>query len=205
MNRHVIPSMFLSVLIVCSFAVLLFERDPDAAGRKPDRNPVAKNAEERAPTSTNPTKDAASRPANSTIPGKQATRQAAEPSTGPTREGSVSKETKPVAPPAIAPAASAAVRDKPRSPDPDEPGTVRPSTDPSADPAALPEDSPAPVSTGPRSAFTVVQGGESLKDVAVRVYGSVDRLDLLWRANRDVLPRSDSPLAPGAVLRTPEE
>jgi hypothetical protein len=57
----------------------------------------------------------------------------------------------------------------------------------------------------PRSPFTVVRKGETLRDVAVRVYGSADPLDSLWRANRDLLPRQDSPLAPGSVLRTPEE
>src|SRR5437764_3640205 len=33
MNRQVIPSMLLSVLIVCTFAIVLFERDPEAAGK----------------------------------------------------------------------------------------------------------------------------------------------------------------------------
>jgi nucleoid-associated protein YgaU len=196
--------MLLSVLIVCAFAILLFERDPVAAVRKPDRNPVAKkDSEARVPAPASP-KDEASRLANSAVPGEQATGQAAEPSTEPTRQGPVSKEPKPIAAPAT-PAASAAVRDKPRSPDSDEPSTVRPSAESSGSPAAPPANSPAPVSTGPRSAFTVVQGGETLKDVAVRVYGSANHLVLLWRANRDVLPRSDSPLAAGAVLRTPEE
>ncbi len=57
----------------------------------------------------------------------------------------------------------------------------------------------------PRSAFTTTRDGESLDDVAVRVYGSADKADTLWRANRDLLPHRDSPLSAGAVLRTPAE
>ncbi len=62
-----------------------------------------------------------------------------------------------------------------------------------------------PLIPEPRSAFTVVRKDETLRDVAVRVYGSADQLDSLWRANRDLLPRADSPLPAGSVLRTPEE
>jgi nucleoid-associated protein YgaU len=50
-----------------------------------------------------------------------------------------------------------------------------------------------------------VKNGETLEDVAIRVYGSTDQVDLLWRANRDLLPRKNSPLNAGAVLRTPAE
>jgi hypothetical protein len=63
--------------------------------------------------------------------------------------------------------------------------------------------SPGP--TGPRSAFTTVKEGESLDDVALRVYGSADQAEALWRANRDLLPRRDSSLRAGAALRTPAE
>jgi hypothetical protein len=55
----------------------------------------------------------------------------------------------------------------------------------------------------PRSSFTTVRDGETLDDVSVRVYGSADHADLLWRANRDLLPARSSALASGAVLRTP--
>jgi nucleoid-associated protein YgaU len=48
-----------------------------------------------------------------------------------------------------------------------------------------------------------VRPGETLRDIAIRVYGSADDLDSLWRANRDVLPHKDSPLMAGSVLRTP--
>jgi hypothetical protein len=55
----------------------------------------------------------------------------------------------------------------------------------------------------PHSAFTVVERDETIGDVALRIYGSIDAVDLLWRANRDFLPNKDSPLSPGTFLRTP--
>ncbi len=55
----------------------------------------------------------------------------------------------------------------------------------------------------PLSAFTRVENGESLRDIALRVYGSEDALRLLWQANRDELDRPDDPLRVGMVLRTP--
>jgi hypothetical protein len=55
----------------------------------------------------------------------------------------------------------------------------------------------------PRAAFTVVEANETITDVAVRVYGTADEADVLWRANRDAMPRQDSPLSPGTLLRTP--
>jgi hypothetical protein len=53
------------------------------------------------------------------------------------------------------------------------------------------------------SAFTVVEANETITDVAVRVYGTAQETDLLWRANRDTMPRQDSALSPGTLLRTP--
>jgi hypothetical protein len=54
-----------------------------------------------------------------------------------------------------------------------------------------------------RAAFTVVEPNETITDVALRVYGTTDDVEVLWRANRDTLPRRDSPLSPGTLLRTP--
>jgi nucleoid-associated protein YgaU len=55
----------------------------------------------------------------------------------------------------------------------------------------------------PRSAFTVVERSETIEDVSSRVYGTPLLADSIWRANRDTLPRRDSPLATGMLLRTP--
>jgi hypothetical protein len=55
----------------------------------------------------------------------------------------------------------------------------------------------------PAQAITVVEADETIADVALRVYGTTSHADALWRANRDALPRRDSPLVPGTLLRTP--
>jgi hypothetical protein len=57
--------------------------------------------------------------------------------------------------------------------------------------------------TQARSSFTTVEEGESLADVALRVYGDESAKERLWSANRDELPRRDSPLKVGTLLRTP--
>jgi hypothetical protein len=55
----------------------------------------------------------------------------------------------------------------------------------------------------PRAAFTKVRSGESLADVARRVYGSDVAAETLWKSNRDLLDREDVPLREGDLLRTP--
>jgi hypothetical protein len=56
---------------------------------------------------------------------------------------------------------------------------------------------------GPRGDFTVVEPGETLADVAERVYGSDRAAESLWKANRDQLASLESPLPKGTLLRTP--
>ena len=71
-----------------------------------------------------------------------------------------------------------------------------------ARPAARTEPEPVkPVE--PRGAFTRVREGETLTDVARRVYGSDADVKTLWLANRDRLDRLDSPVTAGSILRTP--
>jgi hypothetical protein len=57
----------------------------------------------------------------------------------------------------------------------------------------------APVQEG----FTVAFEGETLRDVALRVYGSADEGEALWRLNRDLVGRRDAVLGAGTLLRTP--
>jgi outer membrane biosynthesis protein TonB len=57
--------------------------------------------------------------------------------------------------------------------------------------------------TGTHDAFTRAEEGETLRDVAIRVYGSPDAFDTLWRLNRDLVGRRDAPLPAGTLLRTP--
>jgi nucleoid-associated protein YgaU len=53
-----------------------------------------------------------------------------------------------------------------------------------------------------QAGFTAVAAGESLSDIAVRVYGTPDAAQTLWLANRDILS-DDAPLRQGMLLRTP--
>lgn len=52
-------------------------------------------------------------------------------------------------------------------------------------------------------AFTLSNEGETLRDVAIRIYGSADEVEALWRLNRDLIGRRDVTLAAGTLLRTP--
>ena len=205
MNRQVIPSMILSVLIVCSFAIALFERDPDAAGRKPDPRPGGEE-EHAAPRRRLPVRPMPERQGRGARDRRSRHRGRRPPvTTEPPRQAEGSREGPPTlhrSRPSAAPSHPGRRRLGPRRP---APAGRRRRPEPAAEPLLGCLAATAPASTVPRAAFTVVQKGETLKDVAVRVYGSSDRLDSLWRANRDVLPRSDSPLTAGAVLRTPGE
>jgi hypothetical protein len=55
----------------------------------------------------------------------------------------------------------------------------------------------------PHDAFTLANEGETLKDVAIRVYGSPDEVEALWRLNRDLIGQRDVTLSAGTLLRTP--
>jgi nucleoid-associated protein YgaU len=52
-------------------------------------------------------------------------------------------------------------------------------------------------------AFTEAYEGETLRDVASRVYGSPEEDEALWRLNRDLIGRRDDALSAGTLLRTP--
>ena len=78
----------------------------------------------------------------------------------------------------------------------------------------MPASSPAPLTrpvshikpaTAPKSRgeFTSVGPGESLAEVARRVYGSEAHVAKLWHANRDQLPDRSTPPRVGMTLRTP--
>ena len=70
--------------------------------------------------------------------------------------------------------------------------------------ATLATPKPAPLSPPqPRGQFARTRLGETLADVARRVYGPGASVDALWRANRDILAAVDHPVEPGTLLRTP--
>lgn len=74
---------------------------------------------------------------------------------------------------------------------------------PPASPSRTPDRTETPASHEPRSAFTDVNEGESLVDIARRVYGSSQALERLRTANRDLLGEGQAVLSRGMVLRTP--
>ncbi len=183
MNRQAVPSILLSVAIVCFFAVALYQRDP-----KP-LSTAGRGASPRAPASRGP----ASQGAGTTPVGAtEMTRDAPVPRVGDVSSQVASHSDRgpgagaPV--PAIRMVSSRAVRASgPQSLTPREAtGAVR-----------------ATGGRSSRSAFTVVGSNETIADVARRVYGKADAVDALWRANRDVVPQPGAPLSPGMMLRTP--
>jgi len=188
MNRQAGPSIVLSVFIVCFFAVALFRHDP----KRPSADDAGKHALRETPDS--------------------------RPSSGPPQTGVRGRLTAAATagPPRAAadPVSESALHDGQvpfRNSEPPS-GTIRPASVRSVSEIArsLPVNDDAiekpqerRVAHQPRSAFTVVERDETIGDVAVRIYGSIDARDVLWRANRDLLPSKDSPLSPGTFLRTP--
>jgi hypothetical protein len=182
MNRQVIPSMFLSVFIVCFFSVLLYDHDRPPSTRGQSQAKV--KAEPAPAPPEHPGPSPSTRPAQP-VPEAPAPK-AAEPAAEPPAVSAPPSRTEPEPAVAVPP-----------------PATVEPA------PVREPPKTTIPVAAEsphePPSAFTTTREGESLGDVAVRVYGSAEKADTLWRANRDLLPHRDSPLIAGAVLRTPAE
>jgi len=222
MNRHIIPSMFLSVLIVCFFSIVLYQRDKPEAVARPSGNEPAR-AVSPAPPSQKVDKPAASPAAASKGPDSpkvvdrgpaQQTRGPAKTETPPAKTADPPVQGSPAAGLEKAePVRGAEAPAVPTVTANDGPGPApSPVATRSADPGSRPKEKPAgpavgsaPARAAHRSAFTTVQDGETLEDVTIRIYGSSDQIDLLWRSNRDLLPRRNSPLNAGAILRTPEE
>jgi hypothetical protein len=204
MNRQVFPSMLLSVLIVCFFSVLLYERENSSGHGKtasPTTNPVAAPSQGEGvalPKAAAPAND--SKESSSLAPARP---DGEGPPAQTAPDGSAATRTpERVDPPPASPAAASPEPSPGESPSP-RPVAQKPTETVKAAPAATPSAAAAPA--GPRSAFTTVKEGESLEDVAIRVYGSADPVNSLWRANRDLLPQRTSPLQAGSILRTPEE
>ena len=222
MNRQIIPSMILSVLIVGFFSIVLYERDKPGALARPsggDPAPAAtsaaasRNVDTPAATSAAAPKGPDTSKVVDEVPQREI-KGLAKTETPPASTADQHVQSSPAA--GLEKAKPVRVAEAPTVPA--VTATEGPGSAPSqgatrsADPVSSPKEKPAshavgpsPASTGHRSAFTTVKDGETLEDVTLRIYGSSDQLDLLWRANRDLLPRKDSPLSAGAVLRTPAE
>ncbi len=177
MNEHAGASCALSALIVGIFAILLHDKDrpPPAPTPRPPSAPTTETA-------------------------------------GPPRKArgaEVRRETALIAPPPSRkrPELGPASRTPPRASTPKlfPPSIVRRSSARREAPKAEVKSGVEKKAgtSGIRGLFTVVESGESLADVAVRVYGSASGVESLWKANRDQLARPDTPLARGTLLRTP--
>lgn len=195
MNRNVTASFGLSVLIVIFFAVALYQ---------PDR-PTARL-----------TQDEPVRPTGPVVSG--APERRAVPDAEPESRTVAVAEPEPRREPVVTPPAPAAVRSGSPAVTPVAAGSAvsvarrsvrtagAPVTRPVArrtPPAPLPPPPRPPARNEPRGEFTVARDGESLRDVARRVYGTRVDAATLWRANRDILDTADSPLRSGTLLRTP--
>lgn len=191
MDRQAFPSIILSVSIVCFFAVALYERDkvPRAAakGESAKKSAPARDRVARSPTPPAPGLRAATDRSKPTSQGREASHGLARSSISP--DGGRSERTAIAAAPGAAPSPGIRMVSKRTT-------EAAPSRAPSRAGAA---------SGGKlaRAPFTVVGTGETIADVARRIYGTTEDAGVLWRANRDVLRDPDSPIAPGTVLRTP--
>lgn len=178
MNEHAGPACTLSVLIVGIFAVLLHEKDQSPTLAKP-RAPEPGVVKEHHREPQSPRGESISRSLE-TSPGSS------PPSTSIQlhEAGSKGDPSRTFLNTASASTTSAS------------------SANPTNRPVKLPS-KPKPRLIRPRSPFTVVGPGESLADVATRVYGSPDAKEAIWKANRDQIAQVDSPLVRGTLLRTP--
>ena len=207
MNRQALPSIILSVSTVCFFAVALYHREagprrgaakledsPGSSGSGPrtglpGSGPARPVASQSAPRSWVP--PSGSRLASS-APGAERERKSdladargREASPG---DGDSGRNRR------IGPASSPILTASDRRARDDPPRPAQPPVGASKSRRAV---------TLSRSPFTVAVAGETIADVSRRIYGSTDQVELLWRANRDLLGERDTPIAPGTVLRTP--
>jgi hypothetical protein len=81
-------------------------------------------------------------------------------------------------------------------------GDPRPRPEPSA-PGLKDGPGPETIKAPKHDGFTMAIEGETLKDVALRVYGPSGDDEMLWRLNRDLIDTREAVLAAGTPLRTP--
>ena len=181
MNEHAGPACALSGLIVGLFAVLLHDKLPPSAPAPPQdvsARPLGPRVET-LPTILSPSPSMAQAPAvvSPALPVIVKTDQAT-PTTGHFRQESTKS---------VVDSVPETMGQPPRSPE--------------SDSSVGPKPIVSPLATRPT--YAVVGPGESLPDIAARIYGSRDATQSLWKANRDQVERVDSPLANGILLRAP--
>lgn len=181
MTRQAFPSILLSVAIVCFFTVALYRRDPHppAIGKTAD-HPKAKSATDRVAVRTIGVMK--QRPITSTdapVPARLDSAARIR------RTGSRAEPRK---------IASAVNRGAERS------SRAIPPSKPRERSAIEPRPS---IVKAARPALTVARAGETIADVARRVYGRDVGVEALCRANRDVVRDPKAAIAAGTVLKTP--
>jgi nucleoid-associated protein YgaU len=224
MNRQAVPSVLLSVSIVCFFAVALYQRDFDS-GRSANGGGSRPSASRREPTQSARVGIAAADRAGVPAGGRSAAMARPAPILRPAPAPSAAVD--PTAPPVPIPPSGtsrAVATDRVHAPgDPlrdgparssslgaplpairivsDRSGPARPSRSLSHHvPPATARSSGVKLARAP---FTIVGSGETLSDVARRIYGTGDEAEWLWRANRDLVGEPGATVPPGTVLRTP--
>ncbi len=217
MNRNAVASIFLSVSIVCFFAVALYRHDP-VRGQSPKRREAGPPPKGREPIKSSGEGIAAVDRDSIPVAGRAGTAVGHPPAS------------------TVGPAARALAgprdRRKPANPIEDlagsgrepgggshgrtrsdvtgpmnqvSPGPAGPDGTPGLEPhPRAPTQAESPSVRLARAPFTIVGAGETIADVARRIYGPGDD-DVQWlrRANRDVLDGPGEALPPGTVLRTP--
>jgi hypothetical protein len=203
MSRRAGPSIVLSVLIVCFFAVALFQRDlprtRSARRRISAREGIARTSSPDA-SRTRPEPGTGPAGASSAV-FRGAT--ASKPSSNSMYQGTSRS-------PAAVPDSRLLDQQLGRGNDhaSDRPGkrihnaSARPSGRMLPAPSAGVQRTTDSTRSA-QSAFTSALESETLEDVSSRVYGTPEHGDLLWRANRDTLPKRNTPLSTGMLLRTP--
>ncbi len=196
MNRHVGASFTLSVLFVVFFAVILYQ--PEHARHSPPNKAPDRDSADPSPSA--PTTGLTSAPTPGIpLSGTEQPSEAGEHE----RNGGQDAASSTVAA-RRSPTGSNASGDR------EEPPSRRAVANTAPVPAVC--DPPTQVQIvsrrrvlepSRREAFTHVGEGESLTDVAIRIYGTSDATRTLWLANRDIIDRRDAPLRVGVLLRTP--
>jgi len=213
MNQRVGPSLVYSVLIVCFFAVALFQPDAPRGVRGKPRSghgdAVATTGLAPRPDSTDARRAALERT-------DRLERQMIQPAiSSPARVKANAGRASSPSSLASAETEKATQNRAGRSPNPSPLSTQGPPSRRSSAtslagtpgrvraPASIRNTSLRTIAREPDGPFTVARVDETIEDIALRVYGTSDCAGSLWRANRDSLKSPDSRISPGMLLRTP--
>jgi hypothetical protein len=208
MSRQAGPSIVLSVLIVCFFAVALFQRDLPRSRAKGGRSQARESVARTSPPAPGRTQSGQARDearnSQAAVPSKTSPVSGDRPIFDSALRAPSAAKALDSAPPGVRPRRSG----PPVAHGSDRPGEpIRQASARAAGRTPQPVSTAPPRKTGParnaRSAFTSALESETIEDVSSRVYGTPEHADLLWRANRDTLPQRNSPLVTGMLLRTP--